>query len=106
MPGRELSMYLRGEEGEEDVLWVQVGIGLSGIGFQPIWCRLIDDLRHPSHLAVLQSDLDAVGMEGGIGEKLLDHAPRPFASSLVLFEHYIHSDTGADVLSMLAALRC
>ena len=34
-PGRELSMYLRGEEGEEEVLWMQVGIGLSGVGFQP-----------------------------------------------------------------------
>jgi hypothetical protein len=33
--GRELSMYLRGEEGEEEVLWMQVGIGLSGVGFQP-----------------------------------------------------------------------
>lgn len=29
-PGRELSMYRRGEEGEEEVLWMQVGIGLSG----------------------------------------------------------------------------
>jgi len=29
-PGRELSMYLQGEEGEEEVLWMRVGIGLSG----------------------------------------------------------------------------
>ena len=28
-PGRELSMYLQGEEGEEEVLWMRVGIGLS-----------------------------------------------------------------------------
>ena len=27
-PGRELSMYLQGEEGEEEVLWMRVGIGL------------------------------------------------------------------------------
>jgi len=33
--GWELSMYLRGEEGEEEVLWMQVGIGLSGVGLQP-----------------------------------------------------------------------
>jgi len=26
--GRELSMYLQGEEGEEEVLWMRVGIGL------------------------------------------------------------------------------
>jgi hypothetical protein len=32
-PGRELSMYLKGEDGEEEVLWMQVGIGLSGVGF-------------------------------------------------------------------------
>ena len=30
MPGRELSMYWRGAEGEEEVLWMQVRIGLSG----------------------------------------------------------------------------
>lgn len=29
-PGRELSMYLQGEEGEEEVLWMRVGIELSG----------------------------------------------------------------------------
>lgn len=29
-PGRELSMYWRGAEGEEEVLWMQVRIGLSG----------------------------------------------------------------------------
>jgi len=29
-PGRELSMYLQGEEGEEEELWMRVGIGLSG----------------------------------------------------------------------------
>lgn len=29
-PGRELSMYLQGEEGEEEVLWMRVGIWLSG----------------------------------------------------------------------------
>ncbi len=28
-PGRELSMYLQGEDGEEEVLWMRVGIGLS-----------------------------------------------------------------------------
>lgn len=28
--GRELAMYLQGEEGEEAVLWMQVRIGLSG----------------------------------------------------------------------------
>lgn len=28
-PGRELSMYLRSPEGEEEVLWMRVGIGLS-----------------------------------------------------------------------------
>ena len=28
-PGRELSMYLQGEEGEEEVLWMRVGIGLQ-----------------------------------------------------------------------------
>jgi hypothetical protein len=27
-PGRELSMYLQGEEGEEEVLWMRVGIVL------------------------------------------------------------------------------
>jgi len=27
-PGRELSMYLQGEEDEEEVLWMRVGIGL------------------------------------------------------------------------------
>ena len=31
-PGRELSMYLQGEEGEEEVLWIRVGIGLLGGG--------------------------------------------------------------------------
>jgi len=31
-PGRELSMYLLGEEGEEEVLWMRVGIGLLGGG--------------------------------------------------------------------------
>ena len=31
-PGRELSMYLQGEEGEEEVLWMRVGIGLSSSG--------------------------------------------------------------------------
>jgi hypothetical protein len=31
-PGRELSMYLQGEEGEEEVLWIRVGIELSGGG--------------------------------------------------------------------------
>jgi hypothetical protein len=29
--GRELSMYWRGAEGEEDVLWMQVRIGLAKI---------------------------------------------------------------------------
>jgi len=29
-PGRELSMYWRGKEGEEEVLWMQVRIALSG----------------------------------------------------------------------------
>lgn len=33
-PGRELSMYFRGEEGEEEVLWMQVGIGLTSGGFR------------------------------------------------------------------------
>ena len=27
-PGRELSMYLQGEEGEEEVLWMRVEIGI------------------------------------------------------------------------------
>ena len=34
-PGRELSMYLRGEDGEKEVLWMKVGIGLASGGFQP-----------------------------------------------------------------------
>ena len=29
-PGRELSMYLQGEEGEEEVLWMRVGIDILG----------------------------------------------------------------------------
>ena len=28
-PGRELSMYWRGKDGEEEVLWMQVRIALS-----------------------------------------------------------------------------
>ena len=33
-PGRELSMYLQGEEGEEEVLWMRVGIGLGSGSFK------------------------------------------------------------------------
>ena len=33
-PGRELSMYLQGENGEEEVLWMRVGIALSGRSFR------------------------------------------------------------------------
>jgi len=45
-------------------------------------------------------------MKGGIGEKLLNFAPRSLAGALVLFEYDIHGQSGMDVLSMLAALCC
>lgn len=38
--GRELSMYCLGKAGEEEVLWMQVRIGLSGKAITPIPARL------------------------------------------------------------------
>lgn len=43
--------------------------------------RSFENLLHPADLAVLEHDLDAVGMEAAVGQQAQDHAfgPRPVA---------------------------
>ena len=52
--------------------------------------RLLRDLLHTAHLAVLQHYLYAMRMEGRAGEDRLHNSARPFAGTLVLFENDVY----------------
>ena len=61
-----------------------------------------DDLFHPPHLPVHQTDLDAVRVIGRLGKDVLDDTLGEFAGSLILFQDNQNRQAGFDVRAFLS----
>ena len=56
-----------------------------------------DDSLNPTHLPIIQSDLDTVWMKAGSGQDLFDNAAGQLAGLLVLLQHDANFDAGSDI---------
>ncbi len=68
---------------------------VSDISFLP------EDPRHPPHLAVGETDLDPVRVEGRVRQDLRYHSLGPLPRPLVLLEDYLHLQPRFYVLPVL-----
>jgi len=61
---------------------------------------LFDNLLDPTHLPIVQPDLDAMGVKGRLCQDVFDHAAGQFSGALIFFQYDVNLDAGSDVATI------